>query len=163
MPEMITTQQIVDTPLGWLVLQGDREHLFRSNWVDEQDLTVGHGTQPAHWKILAAQQIGEYFNGKRSSFSLPIKPIGTNFQQLIWDKILHIPFGNTLDVKELAGIDQVTASMMAVAANPMALIIPCHRIALDASDGQSIASSNKIKDKLLLHEGANHAQQLRLF
>ena len=83
MPEMITTQQIVDTPVGWLVLQGDQDHLFRSNWVDEEDLTVGHGTQPALWKIMAAEQISEYFNGKRSSFSLPIKPIGTDFQKLI--------------------------------------------------------------------------------
>lgn len=78
------------------------------------------------------QQLIEYFDGKRQQFTLPLAPKGTLFQQKVWQALCEIPFGQTRSYGEIAqAIGQPTASRAvggANNANPIAIIIPCHRV-----------------------------------
>ncbi|WP_156951344.1 methylated-DNA--[protein]-cysteine S-methyltransferase [Lacrimispora aerotolerans] len=80
----------------------------------------------------AVLQIEEYMDGKRRSFDLPLKPEGTEFQKKVWNALLDIPYGETRSYKDIAvSIDNPKACRavgMANNRNPIAIIIPCHRV-----------------------------------
>jgi len=79
-----------------------------------------------------AHQVGEYCAGTRRVFDLPLAPAGTPFQRAVWDQLLRIPYGETISYATLAErVGQPGASRavgQANGANPIALIIPCHRV-----------------------------------
>ena len=85
---------------------------------------------PLHRK--AAEQLREYFDGKRKVFDLPLAPVGTEFQMRCWDALLEVPYGETRsygDIARAAGSPKgFRAVGMANNRNPIAIIIPCHRI-----------------------------------
>ncbi|HQR43437.1 MAG TPA: methylated-DNA--[protein]-cysteine S-methyltransferase [Gemmatales bacterium] len=78
------------------------------------------------------EELTEYFAGVRDTFEVPLKPVGTQFQQKVWEGLLHIPYGHTWSYEQLANhIGQPTASRavgLANGANPIAIMIPCHRV-----------------------------------
>jgi len=88
---------------------------------------------PKH-KVLkeAARQIEDYLKGKRKEFTVPLHFEGTKFQEEVWRQIARIPFGETITYSELAeraGVPKATrAAGTATGKNPLAIIIPCHRI-----------------------------------
>jgi methylated-DNA-[protein]-cysteine S-methyltransferase len=77
-------------------------------------------------------QLGEYFAGRRQDFDLPLAPAGTAFQRAVWTELLRIPFGNTTSYGDIAarvgGPRAVRAVGAANGRNPIALIVPCHRV-----------------------------------
>jgi methylated-DNA-[protein]-cysteine S-methyltransferase len=79
-----------------------------------------------------AEQVHAYFDGERRIFDLPLAPQGTAFQRAIWDELLKIPFGETISYVTLArrvGKPKASRAVgQANGANPIALIIPCHRV-----------------------------------
>src|SRR5579884_3238275 len=79
-----------------------------------------------------ARQIAEYFEGRRRVFDLPLAPEGTAFQKRVWAELLRIPFGETVSYAELAVRVGRRGAARAVgranATNPIALIVPCHRV-----------------------------------
>jgi methylated-DNA-[protein]-cysteine S-methyltransferase len=86
-----------------------------------------------HWILrLAEQQLAEYFQGLRYNFDLPIAPAGTPFQQRVWRSLMEVPFGITISYGELARRIARPAAARAVGAalgaNPVGIIIPCHRV-----------------------------------
>lgn len=101
----------------------------------------------------AAAQLEEYLRGKRKSFDLPIKTEGTEFQQLIWNILRTIPYGETRsykDVAVLAGNPKASRAVgMANNRNPISVFIPCHRVI--GANGKLIgyAGGIEIKHKLL--------------
>lgn len=93
----------------------------------------GWELNPAHPVLKqTVKELQEYFAGKRTSFSIPLQPEGTEFQQEIWRQIARIPFGETTTYSELArragAPDAVRAAGTATGSNPLAIVIPCHRI-----------------------------------
>jgi methylated-DNA-[protein]-cysteine S-methyltransferase len=130
---MTTTQHLIETPLGWMLIQGTEEHIHRSAWISEEEVTIGKGTHPAPWKIEVEAQVKEYFDKKRKIFQLPLLPDGSEFQQMVWEKVYEIPFGITKTYASLGSNDQARAIGTAVGANPLLLFIPCHRVI--GSDG----------------------------
>ena len=80
----------------------------------------------------AISQLSEYFDGERTSFDLPISPSGTGFQKKVWDALLTIPYGETRSYKDIAvqigNPKAVRAVGMANNRNPIAIVIPCHRV-----------------------------------
>jgi methylated-DNA-[protein]-cysteine S-methyltransferase len=80
----------------------------------------------------AKQQLQEYFEGKRTTFELPLNPCGTEFQQRVWQELRAIPFGETRSYGELARrIGNPNASRavgLANGRNPLSIIVPCHRV-----------------------------------
>lgn len=106
--------------------------------------------------VSARAQVEEYFAGKRTEFSLPLRPRGTAFQQQVWRALTTIPYGETRSYKQLAtALDHPAASRAvgrANATNPICLIVPCHRVI--GSDGSltGFAFGETIKRRLLDHE-----------
>jgi methylated-DNA-[protein]-cysteine S-methyltransferase len=80
----------------------------------------------------AARQLHEYFAGVRTRFDLPLALQGTPFQRRVWDALLEIPYGTTCSYAELArGIGApkaVRAAGSANGANPIPIVVPCHRV-----------------------------------
>ena len=89
-----------------------------------------HATHQLHEQLEA--ELEEYFARKRQAFSLPLKPIGTAFQMRVWQGLQKIPYGKTWSYEQLAiEIGQPTASRavgLANGANPLSILIPCHRV-----------------------------------
>ena len=95
---------------------------------------------PSDWKLnprhavlqQASEELQEYFEGTRTSFSISLHYKGTDFQERVWQEIAKIPFGQTITYSELArraGIpDAIRAAGTATGKNPLGIIIPCHRV-----------------------------------
>lgn len=104
----------------------------------------------------AVQQLEEYFGGKRRSFTLALDPPGTSFQRQVWDVVCSIPFGAVCTYSQVARrIKQglgARAVGAALAANPLPLLIPCHRVI--GQDGRLVGYSGglALKAWLLAHE-----------
>ncbi|MBP2656680.1 MAG: cysteine methyltransferase [Firmicutes bacterium] len=101
----------------------------------------------------AAAQLKEYFGGKRKSFEFPLAPEGTVFQQAVWEALQVIPYGETRSYKDIAvSINQPNAARavgMANNRNPIAIVIPCHRVI--GANGKLVGYGGglDIKEKLL--------------
>ncbi len=105
------------------------------------------------------RQLDEYFSGNLQNFSLPLAPEGTHFQQSVWKALQTIPYGQTISYKQLAEKVENPKACRAVGTangrNPIAIIIPCHRvIAADGSLG-GYAGGLDTKTTLLRIEGIN--------
>ena len=126
-----------DTPIGTLRLVGDERRLER---VDLPNTAV---RQPdAGWRErrsalpaaldAAKRQLVEYFDGTLRDFDLPLAPHGTAFQCRVWEELRSISYGETISYGELARrIGKPTASRAVGAANgrnPLAIVVPCHRV-----------------------------------
>ena len=81
---------------------------------------------------LAVSQLDEYFKGVRKTFNLPLNPNGTEFQKRVWKELIKIPYGEIKNYKEIAKAIGNENSSRAVGnannKNPIAIIIPCHRV-----------------------------------
>lgn len=102
-------------------------------------------------------QITEYFSGKRQTFDVELAPRGTPFQLAVWNALLEVPYGDTISYAELARRIGKPAAVRAVGAangaNPIPVIIPCHRVI--GSNGTLTGYGGGIERKqwLLAHEG----------
>jgi methylated-DNA-[protein]-cysteine S-methyltransferase len=103
------------------------------------------------------EQIEEYFAGDRQDFDLVLKPEGTVFQREVWGGLLTIPFGQTLSYGALAAKVGRAGAFRAVGAangvNPIALIIPCHRVVGSDRSLTGFGGGIPVKAALLAHEG----------
>ncbi len=103
-------------------------------------------------------QLKEYFAGTKKKFDVPLDVIGTEFQKKVWQELQKIPYGKTISYKtlseKLGDVKAIRAVGTANGKNPIAIIIPCHRVI--GADGKLIgyASGLDIKEKLLHLEGA---------
>ena len=154
----------LDSPVGRLLLGGDGERLTR---VDFQD--GPHPLRPAaHWQPSAApfataiEQLAQYFAGRRRSFELPLAPVGTDFQRRVWQALCAIPYGTTISYGELASrIGNPRASRavgLANGANPLPLVVPCHRVIGANGALTGFGGGVPIKRALLALEGALPAE-----
>lgn len=104
----------------------------------------------------ARAQLAEYFNGLRQAFDLPLAPQGTDFQRRVWQALSTIPFGETRCYAEIAEQLGCKGGQRAVGAangrNPLAIVVPCHRVI--GSDGRLTGYAGGIgrKQWLLAHE-----------
>ena len=104
------------------------------------------------------QQLTQYFNGERTQFSLALAPNGTAFQKQVWQALTKIPSGETKSygwiAKSINNEKAVRAVGAANGANPIALIVPCHRVIGSNGKLTGYAGGLALKAKLLMHEGA---------
>ncbi len=100
----------------------------------------------------AALQLDEYFSGNRKFFDLPLAPCGTDFQQNVWRALQDIPYGQTRSygqIAEAAGNEKAARAVgMANNRNPIAIIIPCHRVI--GSDGKLVGYGGGLDKKAYL-------------
>lgn len=154
----------IASPIGVLRLAGNAGGLYEIHFVE--------GPRPwpkkAGWVANAApfgeaiEQLGEYFAGKRCEFDLPLVLDGTEFQVRVWRALLEIPYGETVSYKQLAerigNVMAVRAVGLANGANPIPIIVPCHRVIGSNGSLTGFGGGLPIKEKLLALERG----QLRL-
>ena len=116
------------SPFGLLKIGVADKKIILVSIVPQQD----EPHQPAPLSEEVYRQLQEYFAGKRTLFTVPYAFTGTSFQQQVWAQIAKIPYGQTITYKDIAqAIDKpraLQATGRAVGANPLAIIIPCHRV-----------------------------------
>lgn len=133
----------IDTPLGPMIVICSEEALYLTEFTNRKNLSgqieklvkvYDRPILPGRTKITEAteRQIGEYFNGTRKVFDLPLHPTGTDFQRRVWQALCDIPYGQTRSYGELAVAIGNEKAFRAVASsnakNGLAIIIPCHRV-----------------------------------
>lgn len=124
----------LDSPVGKLLLVGDGRHLIQVGFQSgPRPLRTPQGgiADAAPFQAVIAQ-LSEYFAGERRRFELPLAPRGTEFQLRVWRALTEIPYGKTTSYGELARhIGKPNASRavgLANGANPLPIIVPCHRV-----------------------------------
>ena len=103
-------------------------------------------------------ELEEYFSAKRKFFSFEMNLIGTDFQVKVWNELLNIPYGKTISYEELAvrvgDIKSIRAVGLANGQNPIAIVVPCHRVIGKNGDLGGYGGGLDKKVWLLEHEGA---------
>lgn len=141
-PTLTACYGLIDTRFGtvaaWLDKTGALQRL-EFNVERELERAHHHGT-PRNDAALAevARQLAEYDAGTRREFTLPLAAVGSEFQHKVWAELCRIPYGTTISYGELARRVGDPGAARAVgranATNPIALIVPCHRVI--GSDGK---------------------------
>ena len=155
MREITTEYCSIASPIGQLLLAGQGERL---SVLDMQDgprarrRIPGGWTQNANAFPAAREQLAEYFAGARRRFELSLEPAGTEFELAVWGALREIPYGETVSYGELAARighpDAARAVGVANARNPIAVIIPCHRVI--GADGSLTGYGGGLERKRLL-------------
>lgn len=133
--DRVMRYRTVDSPIGPLLIAGDDLGL--------RVLLFPRGRRPArpaaHWQLdeqrclrEAEAQLAAYFAGELRAFDLPLAPEGTPFQQTVWRALRDIPYGETISygalARRLGRPEAVRAVGLANGANPLPIVIPCHRV-----------------------------------
>ncbi len=126
-------------------------------------------TDSAGLEVLrqAVRELGEFFAGERRNFTVPLAPVGTPFQQQVWQALQTIPYGATCSYRDIACAVGRPAACRAVGmanhCNPIPILIPCHRIV--GADGRltGYAGGLAIKSRLLQFERENCGESLLPF
>ncbi len=133
---MTYARKTMASPVGLLTLVASADGLVAILWQDDDPdrVRLGALVDEADHPILreAERQLGEYFAGTRTAFTVPLAFSGTDFQKVVWAALLTIPFGETRSYGEIARqIGRPGASRAVGAANgrnPISIIAPCHRV-----------------------------------
>ena len=106
----------------------------------------------------ARTQLNQYFEGERQTFTLPLRLVGTSFQQEVWEALRKISYGKCCSyaavAQQIGRPKAVRAVANAIGANPLSLFIPCHRVIGKSGDLTGYAGGLAAKRWLLAHEGA---------
>ena len=161
------------TPIGTLTLVSHFGELIYCNWdeaacnrkLHKIESLVGNSDDELYDGILikdrevienTCKQLNEYFAGSLKKFDLPIKLIGSDFQKSVWKEMNEIPFGKTCSYTEIAVKIDKPKAFRAVAgacgANPIAIILPCHRVSGSHGKLGGYTGGTDKKQWLLEHE-----------
>jgi methylated-DNA-[protein]-cysteine S-methyltransferase len=160
---------LFSSPVGTLVLTSDGEaltglHLPRHDG-SPAPLPGPEWQQDDSVFREVRDQLRAYFAGERRSFKVPMRMIGTPFQRLAWEGLLTIPFGATISYAEQASRIGRPGSSRAVGAangrNPIALIVPCHRVIGSNGTLTGYGGGLDLKEWLLQHEASVLGDEVR--
>lgn len=148
----------LESPIGPLLLAGDGIRLSKVGFPNGKGRVAPHD----HWRrdddqfVEARAQLTAYFAGELRTFKLDLTPAGTPFQLAVWQALTAIPYGATLSYGELARrIDRPSASRAVGAANganPIPIIVPCHRVIGASGALTGFGGGIDTKRWLLAHE-----------
>ncbi len=139
-------------PKPWVHITADDDGVTSIYFVEEK-------TESENTNIFSeqcAKELQEYFDKKRTTFSVTLNPQGTEFQKKVWSHLSTIPYGERWSYKDLAlklgSVNYCRAVGMANSRNPISLIVPCHRVL--GNDGKLVGYTGglDIKGWLLEHE-----------
>ena len=168
----MSSHQIIDSPLGDILLRADEGALTgvffagQKYYPGQARPTPAMPAADARVLAQAADELGAYFDGALHVFSVPFRPLGSAFQQRIWQALCEIDFGETSTYGQLgAGLglppSHARAVGGAVGRNPLSIIIPCHRVLGASGDLTGYAGGMERKRALLTLEGVLHPGQLQ--
>lgn len=139
----ILCQSILDTPLGELAIVGDDAAIYLTGFTDGDRLDAGLNRLKryisaeivpgmTHPLDSISREIAAYFSGSLHEFRTPIRPLGSVFQQNVWTAIQAVVFGRVSTYASQAAVLKIPSGYRAVAnaiaANPLVIVVPCHRI-----------------------------------
>ncbi len=142
------------TPLGWLRAVEAEGRIVRVQW---RDGAAPAEPSPGPLLAEAGRQLAAYLDGGLKDFDLPLAPAGSDFQRSVWREMTRIPYGEVLTYGEMAARSGGVARAVGAAcgANPIPVIIPCHRVvAGEGLGGYSGRGGLETKRRLLILEGA---------
>ncbi|MDD2266872.1 methylated-DNA--[protein]-cysteine S-methyltransferase [Sulfuricurvum sp.] len=122
-------ERLIETPIGTLIAVTDGEAIRILDFADDAPKI-----EPSDHPLLLqlSNELEEYFAGNRTVFTLPLNPNGTSFQKEVWETLLTIPYGKTISYASEAerfGNPKATRAVAnANGRNPIAILIPCHRV-----------------------------------
>jgi len=157
-----TASSWVPTPIGPVRLcaaGGVLVHLHLPNDVAPRRGPDSAAADPGDRAVLATarRQLDEYFDRRRRRFDLPLGPVGTDFQLEVWDALSAIPYGETISYGELArrvGRPRASRAVgQANGANPLAIVVPCHRVVASGGGIGGYGGGLPAKRTLLALEG----------
>jgi methylated-DNA-[protein]-cysteine S-methyltransferase len=144
-----------DTKIGKIIVEAEDNHIVK---VSFSHTNAGNMEETPLIKNAYAQ-IAEYLNGQRKVFDLPLRFLGTKFQNTVWRALLKIPYGETRSYKEISKTIGEKQTYRAVGAackqNPICIIIPCHRVIGTNGNLTGYAGGINIKETLLQIEREN--------
>ena len=163
-------RRVIPSPVGELLLESDGVGLTAVRFLGagvrtptgDPDGTWTDDDAAASVLEAAVAQLGEYFDGVRTTFEIPVRSRGTDFQQAVWSALTAIPYGTTWTYRRLATeLGRPTATRAVGAAcgrNPVAVVVPCHRVL--GADGTltGYAGGTAIKADLLALEARTLAR-----
>ena len=124
----MTSSTILASSIGPLTIAVNGEGAVESIWFGRKEMDANGGAACRHVVV----QLREYLEGGRTAFDLELAPRGTAFQLAVWNELLTIPYGTTISYGELARRigkpDAIRAVGAANGANPIPIVIPCHRV-----------------------------------
>jgi AraC family transcriptional regulator of adaptative response/methylated-DNA-[protein]-cysteine methyltransferase len=161
----------IETKLGPMLAIANYDYLYALLFCDEigvekkihkvaknSNSTIKEGKTPVTDSI--AKELGEYFDGKLSTFNTPIKPIGSPFQLTVWKMLGKVSHGQACSYEALAINIKKPTAFRAVAnangKNNLAIIIPCHRIINKSGKLGGYSGGLSKKEWLLKHEGISY-------
>ncbi len=149
------------TPVGWLVVTCEDGAIVSVSFSDE---AKQEGT-PDEVLIEALRQLEAYAEGNLQVFTVPVRPKGTAFQLKVWNRLQQIPFGRTVSYRDIARAigdeKSVRAVGLANGQNPVAVIIPCHRVI--GVDGSLTGYAGGLPRKMWLLNHEKGAFQTEMF
>ena len=147
-----TSTTLLETPCGQLLLGAESGRLCLCSWLRETVATAITSDVDDQLLSEACRQLQEYFAHERQEFQLPLLMHGTPFQQSAWKAMLTIPYGQTISYAEEALRAGHPTALRAIGnangRNPLAIIVPCHRVI--ASNGQLGGYSSGLDRKRFL-------------
>jgi methylated-DNA-[protein]-cysteine S-methyltransferase len=155
------SSMVMPSPIGQLLMEASPMGLVRLSFLTDEEaaslpsLSLGLNPNSTGSSILvaAASQIGAYLAGKRRGFDLPLDLKGTDFQRSVWRAVLKVPFGETQSLawlaQEVGAPGQMAEVAQAKAANPVPVIVPCHRI-VDVSGVDGVYPGGPDRQQFLL-------------
>lgn len=153
--------QTIPSPVGPLYLAADstalRAVIFENGWSEFQSQNPHLKKQSNKITTQAATQLAEYFCGRRKKFDVPYVLEGTQFQTKVWSTLGKIPYGSTFTYKQQAELVGNPNAVRAVGGtngrNPLAIILPCHRVIGSSGKLTGYAGGLEKKKFLLTLEG----------
>jgi methylated-DNA-[protein]-cysteine S-methyltransferase len=146
-----------DTPVGRLMVAGDETGLkhvsFQKTYNSSPEMQPAEDWEPGERQLgEALRQLKAYFKGRLRDFDLPLNAVGTEFQKRVWDELCRIPFGQTVsygDVAQAIGNPNASRAVgLANGRNPIAIIVPCHRVI--GSNGKLVGYGGGLDQKQIL-------------
>jgi methylated-DNA-[protein]-cysteine S-methyltransferase len=133
---MNLSYKFIPSPIGGLKIVASDEGLAAILWENDNPRRVPLGNlveAPQHHMLLRVEkELSEYFRGERKAFTVPLDMRGTHFQRQVWEALLGIPYGETRSYGQLAnqlGNPNATRAVGAAnGRNPIAIVVPCHRV-----------------------------------
>ncbi len=146
------------SPIGQLLIVGDGENIQKILFPNDRRPTEPESDWQQNDAVFAefTEQLDAYFGGKLQRFDVPLAPDGTQFQRAVWDALLDVEYGETRSYRDIASaIGKPSASRAVGAANganPIPIVIPCHRIIGANGTLTGFAGGLHTKHWLLSHE-----------
>jgi methylated-DNA-[protein]-cysteine S-methyltransferase len=150
------------SPIGELVIESQDDKITIVNFLkDSKQEEI-----PSTATTQCVEELNEYFYKERKFFTVELDPQGSDFQKKVWNELLSVPYGKTASYEAIAlrvgDIKSIRAIGLANGQNPVAIIIPCHRVIGKNGDLVGYGGGLENKEWLLQHEGAI-LKQLSLF